>query len=61
VIVTHEMQFAKDVADRVVFMAHGVIVEEGPAEKVISFSENPETRHFLRRLIKLNEATEYDI
>lgn len=37
VIVTHEMQFAKEVADRVIFMADGHIVEQGPAEQVISF------------------------
>lgn len=61
VIVTHEMQFAKDVADRVIFMANGGIVESGPAEQVITFSENPETRKFLRRMTKLQESNEYDI
>lgn len=45
VVVTHEMQFARDVADRIVFMDGGVIVEEGPAEQVIS---NPGT-NALRR------------
>lgn len=40
VIVTHEMSFARDVADRIVFMDGGVIVEEGPAEQVIN---NPST------------------
>ncbi|WP_225181816.1 amino acid ABC transporter ATP-binding protein [Pectobacterium aroidearum] len=61
VIVTHEMQFAKEVADRVIFMADGHIVEEGPAEQVISFSDNPQTQRFLRQLTKLPEPLEYDI
>ncbi|MCV9879346.1 amino acid ABC transporter ATP-binding protein [Brenneria izbisi] len=61
VIVTHEMQFAKEVADRVIFMADGHIVEQGPAEKVISFSDNPQTQRFLRQLTKLPEPVEYDI
>nr|WP_113866036.1 amino acid ABC transporter ATP-binding protein [Brenneria salicis]NMN90159.1 amino acid ABC transporter ATP-binding protein (PAAT family) [Brenneria salicis ATCC 15712 = DSM 30166]RBP63220.1 amino acid ABC transporter ATP-binding protein (PAAT family) [Brenneria salicis ATCC 15712 = DSM 30166]RLM30883.1 amino acid ABC transporter ATP-binding protein [Brenneria salicis ATCC 15712 = DSM 30166] len=61
VIVTHEMQFAKEVADRVIFMAEGHIVEQGPAEKVISFSDNPQTQRFLRQLTKLPEPVEYDI
>ncbi|MEH0834467.1 amino acid ABC transporter ATP-binding protein [Pectobacterium cacticida] len=61
VIVTHEMQFAKEVADRVIFMADGHIVEEGPAEQVISFSDNPQTQRFLRQLTKLPEPIEYDI
>ena len=46
VVVTHEMSFARDVADRVVFMEGGVIVEEGPPEQLFH-SENPRTRHFI--------------
>ncbi|QZN95798.1 amino acid ABC transporter ATP-binding protein [Symbiopectobacterium purcellii] len=61
VIVTHEMQFAKEVADRVIFMADGHIVEQGPAEQVISFSDNPQTQRFLRQMTKMPEHTEYDI
>ncbi|MCL6406111.1 amino acid ABC transporter ATP-binding protein [Dickeya dadantii] len=61
VIVTHEMQFAKEVADRVIFMADGQIVEQGPAEKVISFSDNPQTRRFLRQLTNIQEPSEFDI
>ncbi len=45
VIVTHEMSFAREVADRVVFMENGVIVEEGPPEQVFQ-SQNPRTRAF---------------
>jgi len=47
IIVTHEMAFARDVADKVIFMDGGVVVEEGPAHEVI---ENPQTerlQHFL--------------
>jgi len=46
-IVTHEMAFARDVADRVAFMESGVIVEEGPAYDVITNPRNERTRAFL--------------
>lgn len=48
VIVTHEMAFARDISDRVVFMADGVIVEEGTPEEVFA-SSNERTRNFLGR------------
>lgn len=48
VIVTHEMAFAKDISHRVIFMAGGVIVEEGTPEKVFA-SDNERTRNFLGR------------
>ena len=47
VIVTHEMFFARDVADRIVFMEGGVIVEEGPAGELISNPQQDRTRAFL--------------
>ena len=47
VIVTHEMSFAREVADRVVFMDGGVIVEEGPAAEVIDHPREERTRAFL--------------
>lgn len=47
VIVTHEMSFARDVADRIVFMDHGVIVEEGPAAELINNPMNDRTKAFL--------------
>ena len=50
VIVTHEMGFARDVADRIVFMADGLIVEEGPAEQVIDNPRNPLTQAFLSKV-----------
>lgn len=51
VIVTHEMNFARNVADRIIFMEHGVIVEEGTPEEVFE-SENPRMKEFLGRLEK---------
>lgn len=47
VCVTHEMGFARDVADRIVFMDGGVIVEQGPAEQVIDHPREERTRAFL--------------
>ena len=51
VIVTHEMAFARDVADRVVFMSDGVVVEEGPASEVITAPKLERTRNFLARVL----------
>ena len=50
VIVTHEMLFARDVADRVVFLDAGVVVEEGPAKDVIDNPQHERTKAFLRKL-----------
>ncbi|MEU9403457.1 amino acid ABC transporter ATP-binding protein [Streptomyces sp. SID4985] len=50
-VVTHEMTFAREVADRVVFMDGGVIVEEGTPEQVIGNPRNERTRHFLSRVL----------
>lgn len=47
IIVTHEIAFAREVADRVVFMRNGVIVEEGPAREVIDQPKEEATRSFL--------------
>ncbi len=49
VIVTHEIAFARDVADKVIFMSDGVIVEEGTPEQVIGNPRNPRTKEFLGR------------
>ncbi len=49
IIVTHEMAFARDVADEVVFMDGGVIVEKGPARQVIEHPREERTRQFLSR------------
>ena len=48
VVVTHEMNFARQVADRVVFMDHGVIVEEAPPEVIFTAPRHQRTRDFLR-------------
>jgi polar amino acid transport system ATP-binding protein len=50
-VVTHEMSFAREVADRVVFMDGGVIVEEGDPAQVIGKPRNERTRTFLRRVL----------
>ncbi|WP_305778299.1 amino acid ABC transporter ATP-binding protein [Olsenella sp. HMSC062G07] len=52
VVVTHEMSFAKNVSDRVVFMDQGVIVEEGAPQKMFSSPTQPRTREFLARYLK---------
>jgi polar amino acid transport system ATP-binding protein len=49
IIVTHEMAFARDVADQVIFMDKGVIVEQGPARDVIEHPQQERTRQFLSR------------
>ena len=49
IIVTHEMAFARDVADQIIFMDGGVIVEQGPAREVIEHPQEERTRHFLAR------------
>lgn len=50
VIVTHEMSFARDVADRIVFMDGGYVVEEGPAEQVVNNPQADRLKSFLNRL-----------
>nr|WP_092072479.1 amino acid ABC transporter ATP-binding protein [Dendrosporobacter quercicolus]NSL48503.1 amino acid ABC transporter ATP-binding protein [Dendrosporobacter quercicolus DSM 1736]SDM42603.1 polar amino acid transport system ATP-binding protein [Dendrosporobacter quercicolus] len=51
VVVTHEMGFAKEVSDRVIFMDKGYIVEEGPPEKMFNHPENGRTKEFLSRVL----------
>jgi hypothetical protein len=50
-VVTHEIGFAREVADRIVFMADGVIVEDGPAHEVIGVPREERTRQFLTAVI----------
>jgi polar amino acid transport system ATP-binding protein len=50
-IATHEMAFARDIADRVCFLDAGVILEEGPPEQMFQAPENPRTQQFLQRII----------
>ena len=51
VVVTHEMGFARDVSDRVVFMDKGVIVEEGPPAQIFTNPQNERTKEFLSRYL----------
>jgi polar amino acid transport system ATP-binding protein len=51
-VVTHEMGFAREVADRVLFLDGGVIVEQGPARELLSAPQHPRTQDFLRRVLK---------
>ena len=53
VIVTHEMSFARDTADRIIFMDKGQIVEEGSAEKIFTSPNEARTQQFLQRLTSL--------
>ena len=50
-VVTHEMAFAREVSDRVVFMDEGVIVEQGAPEQLFTQPAQPRTREFLRRVL----------
>ena len=49
IIVTHEMAFARDVADQLIFMDSGVIVEQGDPQQVINHPREERTRQFLAR------------
>lgn len=50
-VVTHEMSFARDVANHVVYMADGIIEEEGPPSKIFSNPDSQRTRDFLKRIL----------
>ena len=58
VVVTHEMQFARDVGDRLIFMDEGHIVEQGRPQEVLSNPREERTRRFLRRTMLLDHALE---
>jgi len=51
-VVTHEIHFAREVADRVLFLDHGTIIEQGPAREVLSRPQHARTQEFLRRILK---------
>ncbi len=61
VIVTHEMNFAKEVADRVIFMADGIIVEQGTPEEIFRNPQNERTKKFLRQLNASEEGNHFVI
>jgi ABC-type polar amino acid transport system ATPase subunit len=52
VVVSHEMRFARDAADRIVFMENGVIAEEGTPEAIFGAGANPRTRAFVTQLVR---------
>jgi len=51
-IVTHEMQFAREIADRIIFMSDGQIIEQGTPEELLEAPKDPRTQAFLRRVAK---------
>jgi polar amino acid transport system ATP-binding protein len=51
-IATHEMSFARDIADRVCFLDEGVILEQGPPQQILSEPKEPRTQQFLQRIIE---------
>ena len=51
IVVTHEMGFAREVSDRVLFMADGVICEEGTPDQVFGNPQNERTQDFLRKVL----------
>jgi len=53
-LVTHEMQFAREIADRIVFISDGRIIEQGPPEEIFENPKHERTRNFLRRFNKNN-------
>ncbi len=59
-VVTHEMAFAREVGDRVVFMDGGVVVEDGPPNQVIAAPQHERTRTFLRRVLDPTHHHEAD-
>jgi ABC-type polar amino acid transport system ATPase subunit len=52
VVVSHEMAFAREAADRVLVMEDGGIIEEGPPQRIFSNPEHPRTREFLERVLR---------
>jgi polar amino acid transport system ATP-binding protein len=58
IVVTHEMDFAREVADRVIFMDHGNIVEDGPPAMVFTNPRSPRTRQFLQSILNRNGSAE---
>jgi polar amino acid transport system ATP-binding protein len=60
-VVTHEMAFARDVGDRVVFMDEGVVVEQGPAAQVITAPTTDRARVFLHRVLHPTEVADTEL
>ena len=58
VVVTHEMGFAREVADRVIMMADGQVIEDGPPAQLFSAPSHPRTKAFLARILNAAPAAE---
>ena len=54
VLATHEMSFAREVADRVCFLDGGSILEQGPPAQIFSEPREPRTQQFLQRIVEAN-------
>ena len=52
IVVTHEMEFARDVADKIIFMAEGVIEEEGPSQEIFSNPQSEKLKSFLKKSLE---------
>ncbi len=61
IIVTHEMSFARDVADRVIMLDGGVIIEEGPAKEFFANPKHERTKAFLRSITERNQSKKEDL
>ncbi|WP_026834820.1 amino acid ABC transporter ATP-binding protein [Eubacterium xylanophilum] len=61
IIVTHEMQFAKEIANKVVFMDDGYVVEEGSAKEIFTHPREQRTKEFLRRVLPMEQSDMYMI
>ena len=57
-VVTHEMGFARDIADQVVFMADGIVLEQGTPQQIFSSPKNERTRQFLQSILERNAELE---
>ncbi len=56
IVVTHEMHFAREAADRVIFIDEGTLIEEGPPERLLNDPQDPRTQRFLRRFLDSDES-----
>ncbi len=57
-VVTHEMDFAREVSNRTIFIDEGIIVEQGPSKSVLSAPRHDRTKRFLDRVLKTFHAVE---
>ena len=59
ILSTHEMGFARQIADRVCFMSEGVILEQGPPDQIFTAPQQERTTHFLQRVIEAGRAADF--